>query len=344
MGGDFNCVLDTSLDKQTSRSTTNSNSSDKIKNAMQDLALVDIWRLLNPNTRADSFFSPVHNSYSRIDFMLLDSKLVSSVVTTQYHNILIRDHAPVSLDIRFNSHRDKSFLDCMSVRLTDIIATNDMEDVDDSVLDEYNTILSAQVCKQLNLIKQKQFEIVDKPQKLLAWQLRKAQASRAILRIKSDTGIILTEPKEINERFKEFYSKLYKSNCNHDADVIRSFLSGLDLPHLSSEAQAVLDGDISIAEIIEAIAEFPNNKTPGPEGFTIEFYKCFSKDLSPLLLRMFKHAASVGQLPQTLYKTNISLILKKARNELDASSYRPVSLLPNETKLISKILCILIKQ
>ncbi|KAA8595779.1 hypothetical protein FQN60_011070, partial [Etheostoma spectabile] len=115
------------------------------------------------------------------------------------------------------------------------------------------------------------------------------------------------------------------------------FFSGLDLPHLSSEHRRFLT-DISIAEIVEAIAEFPNNKAPGPDGFTIEFYKCFSKELSPLLLRMFKHAVSVGQLPQTLYKANISLILKKGRNELDASSYRPVSLLPNETKLISKIL------
>ena len=51
-----------------------------------------------------------------------------------------------------------------------------------------------------------------------------------------------------------------------------------------------------------------------------------------------KHAASNGRLPQTLSNANISLILKKGRNELEASSYRPVSLIPNETKLISKIL------
>ena len=77
----------------------------------------------------------------------------------------------------------------------------------------------------------------------------------------------------------------------HDTDVIRSFLSELNLLHLSGEALAELDKDISIEEIIEATAEFPNNKAPGPDGYTIEFYKCFSKELSPLLLRMFKHAA-----------------------------------------------------
>ena len=61
--------------------------------------------------------------------------------------------------------------------------------------DEYNTILSAQVSKQLNRIKQMHFEIGDRPQKLLARQLRQAQASRSILRVKSDRGTVLTDPK-----------------------------------------------------------------------------------------------------------------------------------------------------
>lgn len=60
---------------------------------------------VKPYTRDYSFFSPVHISYSRIDFILLDSKLISSVMTTQYHNILVSDHAPMSLDIRFNNSK-----------------------------------------------------------------------------------------------------------------------------------------------------------------------------------------------------------------------------------------------
>jgi len=72
---------------------------------MNSLNLVDIWRLRNPATRAYSFFSPVHNSYSMIDFMILDYKMIPNVVTLHYHNILISDHAPVSLDIRFKHCR-----------------------------------------------------------------------------------------------------------------------------------------------------------------------------------------------------------------------------------------------
>lgn len=79
----------------------------------------------------------------------------------------------------------------------------------------------------MNRIKQTQFELGDKPQKLLARQLRQAQASRAICENKM--GTVLTDPKEINARFMEFYSNLYKSNGNWDTDAIKSFLSELNL-------------------------------------------------------------------------------------------------------------------
>ena len=75
-------------------------------------------------------------------------------------------------------------------------------------------------------------------------------------------GTVLTDPKEINARFMEFYSNLYKSNGNRDTDAIKSFLSELNLPHLIGEAIADLDKDISMEEIIKAISESPNNKAP----------------------------------------------------------------------------------
>lgn len=86
-----------------------------------------------------------------------------------------------------------------------------------------------------------QFEIGDKPQKLLARQLRHIQASQTIHRIRSGSGTILTDPKEINTHFMEFYSNLYKSNGNHDTDRIKSFLSQLNLPQLSPDSVALLD-------------------------------------------------------------------------------------------------------
>ena len=68
---------------------------------------------------------------------------------------------------------------------------------------EYNGILSDQVNKQILKLKQKQFELNDKPGKLLARQLRGVQANRSILKIKSSTGETLTHPQDINDYFRE---------------------------------------------------------------------------------------------------------------------------------------------
>lgn len=45
----------------------------------------------------------MHQSFSWIDYYLIDSKLIPNVLTVNYHPIVISDHAPLSLDIQFSS-------------------------------------------------------------------------------------------------------------------------------------------------------------------------------------------------------------------------------------------------
>lgn len=97
IGGDFNCVLDPLLDKQSSKSLQKSNSCIRLNTLADNLNLVDIWRLKHPTAKDYSFFSPVHKSYSRIDYFLVDSKLLSIVETVTYHPIVVSDHAPLSM-------------------------------------------------------------------------------------------------------------------------------------------------------------------------------------------------------------------------------------------------------
>ncbi len=79
---------------------------------------------------------------------------------------------------------------------------------------EYNKITLDQVNKTLLKIKQRHLEIGDKPDKLLAQQLRGLYASRSIHHIADKDGKILTNPKDINNRFMEFYADLYKSKTS----------------------------------------------------------------------------------------------------------------------------------
>ncbi len=101
----------------------------------------------------------------------------------------------------------------------------------------------------------------DKPDKLLARQLKGAQASRSI--DKSKDGTLLTNPKDINARFKEFYSELYTSSNETTHNHLMFFLDSLETAELSDTVWAELDSDFTLEEIVSAIKSFPAGKAPG---------------------------------------------------------------------------------
>ena len=207
----------------------------------------------------------------------------------------------------------------------------------------HNSILTKQVCSQLLNYRQKIFEIGDKPHKLLARLLKQSQASQAILSIKNKNGDLVTNPKDINNRFEEFYQDLYSSKCDSDQATIDDFLQKCDLPALDEDAVAALEAEITLREVNQAIQQSPNNKAPGSDGYGAEFYKAFSTLVAPLILRMYNNSKENGSFPKALYHGRISLLLKKDQDPTLASSYRPISLLPVEAKILSKILATRLK-
>ena len=64
--------------------------------------LIDPWRITHPNKRYYTYHSSVHDTYSRLDYLMVDHGVLEYVIKTSIGIISICDHAPVMVKIRFN--------------------------------------------------------------------------------------------------------------------------------------------------------------------------------------------------------------------------------------------------
>jgi len=137
---------------------------------------------------------------------------------------------------------------------------------------------------------------------------------------------VFNDPHKINSTFLEFYSGLYTSEFPLGSDCGEWPLDKITFPSNDRTMAGSLGEPISVSEVVEAIKLLQNGKSPGPDGFTTEFYKAFSTSLAPALQNMFNEALSKGCLPPTLSLASITLIAKKDKDPLLCGSYRPISL------------------
>jgi hypothetical protein len=150
----------------------------------------------------------------------------------------------------------------------------------------------------------------------------------------------ITDDKEILNALNSFYKKLY-NNDMVDKNLFEEYTSDCTL---EESDKASLEGNIALEECKEALLEMPNNKSPGLDGFTIEFYKKFWNILGPIYLNCITEIFKSGEMSHDQKNGIISLIPKGDKNPRYIKNWRPISLLNVDYKILTKVLANRIKK
>ena len=106
---------------------------------------------------------------------------------------------------------------------------------------------------------------------------------------------------------------------------------------LSEEDQAKCEGLLSLSEFTLALGNMSQNKSPGPDGLSVEFYSKFWSRLGPILLEVINLCYSDFDLCESMKTSNTRLVFKKGDRK-SLKNWRPISLLNVDYKICSKAL------
>ena len=116
---------------------------------------------------------------------------------------------------------------------------------------------------------------IDKP---LARLIKKKREKNQINKIKNEKGEDTTDNAKIQRIIRDYYEQLYGNKMDNLEEMDR-FLDKFNLPRLNQKEMEIMNIPITRTEIEAVIKSFPKNKSPGPDGFTGEFYQTFRQEL-----------------------------------------------------------------
>ena len=92
-----------------------------------------------------------------------------------------------------------------------------------------------------------------------------------------------------------------------NVEEMDEFLEKYNFPKLNQEEIENLNRPITSTEIETVVRnQTKANKSPGPDGFTAEFYQKFREELTPILLKLFQKIEEEGKLPNSFYEATIN--------------------------------------
>lgn len=98
-----------------------------------------------------------------------------------------------------------------------------------------------------------------------------------------------------------------------------------------------MESPVTVTEVLQSIKMMKQASVPGPDGFSAVYYQKFTNTLAPYLKRFFNSLRARHKLDPDMNTLFISVITKPGKDSGKVENYRPISLINNDLKLLTKI-------
>ena len=162
---------------------------------------------------------------------------------------------------------------------------------------------------------------------------------KTITELIDDAGHHISDQSKILLQQHDFYKTLY-STTNLDCNDESFFNHNIKL---TEEQKYLCEGNITFKECAQSLKLMTNGKSPGSDGYTVDFYKKFWEDIGPLLYRSLYLAYESGSFTDFQYQGVITCIPKEGKDRRFIGNWRPISLLNTDLKIASAVIANRIK-
>ena len=186
-------------------------------------------------------------------------------------------------------------------------------------------------------------DLGEKPTRYFFELEKRNYTSKVIHKLVNEEGEEFTKTADILKCQTDFYKNLYRK-VNIEENISIYSVLGENENKLSDTESKSLEGEIKYSELGLALKNMKNNKSPGLDGFTVEFYKFFWIDIGQYILRSLNYGYHTGSLSITQKQGVITCIPKPNKSRMNQKNWRPISLLNVVYKLASAVISNRIKK
>ena len=205
-------------------------------------------------------------------------------------------------------------------------------------LDEKSNILENLTETKLNgLIMRSKANIVEydeKNSKYFASLEKKRSETKLISRL-SINNSISTNQREIITEIQSFYKNLYNKRQQNNSKF--NFFDE-SINKLSNIDRTKCEGLITESECLNALKCMKNQKSPGSDGITVEFYKIFWNNIKEFYVNSINYSFETGSLTELQKQSIITIIPKQNKDLTILDNWRPISLLNVDYKIATKVI------